>query len=85
MPQVSILVYEMLGAIRHQAITWAIIEQDQCHHLMPLSHTELIYCNQQQKVLQYFIASHILMEDMQTISKMLTSPLIQESKNFISV
>ena len=32
----------MASAIRQQAITWASVDPDLCHHLVPLGHDELI-------------------------------------------
>ena len=31
------------GAIRQQAITWANVDPDLCHHMVSLGHNELIH------------------------------------------
>ena len=38
----STLVQVMFGAVRQQAITWAKVDQDLCHHIMSLGYNELI-------------------------------------------
>ena len=36
-------VRQWLGAVRHQAITWANVDPDLCHHMASLGHSELMY------------------------------------------
>ena len=40
----STVVQVMVGAIRQQAITWASVGPDLCHHIAALGHNKLIYC-----------------------------------------